>query len=111
MSNYTTGVHVDLSPGCWSTLSVAQLAVLNDYDGFVQARGNVFNALQHQGDPRSLIEKATGGPGDDWLTGNPAANRLLGGEGGDTLVGGAGDDTLDGGGTADLVVYAGDRSA
>ena len=54
-------------------LNTAQLAVLNtDPADIVQARGNVFNALQFQGDTRSLIENAVGGSGNDHLVGNSA---------------------------------------
>lgn len=109
LSNYATPLRIDLAPGGWSTLSALQLAVLNDYDGYAVARANVFNALQYQGDPRSLIENAIGGTGDDSLLGNAAANHLLGGAGADTLDGGVGADTIDGGTGIDrLVGGAGD---
>lgn len=104
LSNYATPLRIDLAPGGWSTLSAAQLAVLNAYDGHVVARANVFNALQYQGDPRSLIENAIGGAGDDSIIGNAAANHLLGGAGNDTLDGGAGIDRLVGGAGDDLYV-------
>ena len=58
--------------------------------------------------PRTVIEAAAGGAGDDLLRGNAADNRLSGGAGDDTLIGGAGDDTLEGGaGDADTAVFAG----
>jgi serralysin len=114
MANYTAKVTIDLQPGGFSITSQAQLALLNTDDG-IKARGNVFNALQFNGDVRSLIENALGGSGDDTITGNVAANdlrgnggadtlsgldgadRLFGGDGNDTLNGGTGTDTLDGG--------------
>jgi serralysin len=49
------------------------------------ARGNVANALLYNGDPRSLIENAIGGTGNDVLIGNQAANRLTGGGGADSF--------------------------
>ncbi|MDO9707938.1 M10 family metallopeptidase [Paracraurococcus lichenis] len=98
LSNYATGVGVDLAPGGWSVLSEAQRASLGA--GHL-ARGNVFNALQYQGDPRSLIENAIGGAGNDTLKGNAAGNWLRGGPGADSLWGGAGNDTLDSGTGAD----------
>ncbi|MFL6277077.1 MAG: hypothetical protein ACJ74G_17980 [Blastocatellia bacterium] len=49
------------------------------------ARGNIFNALQYEGDSRSLIENVVGGAGNDRLTGNSAANTLKGGAGKDVL--------------------------
>lgn len=41
-----------------------------------------------------MIEKATGGPGNDTLVGNAAENVLAGGNGSDVLLGGAGGDLL-----------------
>jgi serralysin len=79
------------------------------------AIGNIANALQFQGDARSLIENAKGGTGSDTITGNAAANalwgnggndRLIGGDGNDNLFGGAGADRLDGGNGTDLANYS-----
>ena len=39
------------------------------------ALGNVYNAFQYNNDPRSLIENATGGGGNDTIGGNDVANR------------------------------------
>ena len=58
------------------------------------ARGNIANALLYNGDTRSLIEKAVGGSGNDYLIGNSANN---------VLDGGLGSDILDGRGGADLM--------
>jgi hypothetical protein len=44
--------------------------------------------------PKSVIEKAIGGDGNDVLTGNDAKNTLQGGLGNDRLGGGRGDDRL-----------------
>ena len=94
LSRYATDLVVSLAPGGYSTFSAAQIAHLgNGHD----ARGNVFNALQYQGDPRSLIEDAIGGSGRDEISGNAAGNALSGGKGADTLAGLGGDDTLRGG--------------
>ncbi len=103
LSNYATGVLADLAPGGWSVLSAAQLATLDTRDG-TKARGNVFNALLHQGNTASLIENAIGGVGADTLLGNQAANRLEGRAGADRLEGGAGSDVLIGGSGADTVL-------
>ncbi len=97
LSAYRTDVRIDLTPGGHSVLSKSQLADLGGGPNGGDARGNVFNALQYRGDPRSLIENAVGGAGDDVLIGNAAANRLLGGAGDDRLLGGAGNDVLYGG--------------
>jgi len=93
LSNYATDLRIDLTPGGASVFSDAQLARLGD--GHV-ARGNVYNALQYQGDARSLIEAAIGGSGDDEILGNAAANAIEGGAGDDILSGGAGNDSIDG---------------
>lgn len=90
-SNYTTRIDIDLAPGRWSVLSQAQLAQLSVANS-IFARGNVFNALQFQGDSRSLIENAIGGFAGDLMFGNTGANRLDGRLGADTMYGGLGDD-------------------
>ncbi len=106
LSNYATGLAVDLRPGAWSVLASEQLAKLDAYGPTpVFARGNVFNALLHGDDPRSLIENAIGGSGNDSIIGNIAANVLSGGAGDDRLAGREGDDTLDGGDGNDLAGY------
>ncbi|HEX2726552.1 MAG TPA: M10 family metallopeptidase C-terminal domain-containing protein, partial [Beijerinckiaceae bacterium] len=114
-SNYATNLTVDLQPGKWSMLSATQRANLGD--GHF-ARGNVFNALLHEGDLRSLIENARGGSGDDNITGNQANNWLVGNngddvlvglDGNDTLTGGAGRDSLFGGNGADWLVGGADN--
>ena len=106
----------------WSVFSKFQLADLGDGH---KARGNVFNALQYQDDPRSLIQNVIGGRGNDDIRGNAADNvlkgdsgddtlygadgndRLIGGSGADHLRGGVGADFLDGGaGTYDTVEYS-----
>ena len=115
LSNYTTDLEIDLAPGGWSNFHSGQRALLHigdpmTADDNIWARGNVFNALQYQDNPSSLIENATGGSGDDTIHGNSANNILTGNvgtdalfglEGSDTLFGGAGDDVLDGGPGAD----------
>ena len=92
-SSYTTNMTINLQPGKWSTISGAQLST----DGLHFMPGNVYNAYLFNDDPRSLIENAIGGSGNDSITGNQAANKLTGGEGNDQLFGLEGDDTLDGG--------------
>lgn len=87
MSNYTTGVNIDLRPGAYSITSHDQLAVVKtDAHGDILAHGNIFNALEYQGNPASLIEDAIGGSGDDILRGNAADNALKGNGGHDTFV-------------------------
>lgn len=111
LSNYATNLALDLRPGAWSTLSTSQLAQLGSGH---TARGNIANALLFEDDPRSLIENAIGGTGNDTITGNATANVLNGGAGtdrlsglggNDTLIGGAGSDVLTGGAGADAFMF------
>lgn len=93
-SNYTTNMSIDLTPGGWTDVDKDgnfQSAYLGDNH---YARGQVFNALQYNGDARSLIENAKGGSGADSITGNAANNTLWGGAGNDTVDGGAGNDVI-----------------
>jgi serralysin len=100
-SNHGDSQQISLEPGNWSLFSLAQRS------GY--ARANVYNALQFQGDTRSLIENAIGGPGSDSIVGNLATNQLTGGGGDDTLDGGAATDSLHGGdGNDTFLVGSGD---
>lgn len=110
LSNYTTNLSIDLTPGGWVDLDRSgnvQRAYLGGgtggglHPGY--ARAHIFNALQFGGDTRSLIENAIGGSGNDVLTGNSANNSLSGGSGADSLSGGVGNDTLNGGRDADAI--------
>lgn len=101
LSAYRADVDIDLRPGAHSVFSKNQLAHLGGGPNDGLARGNIFNALLHQGDKRSLIENAKGGRGDDAIRGNVTDNKLKGGRGEDTLAGGKGNDTLIGGRGAD----------
>jgi serralysin len=90
LSNYTTDLQVDLTPGGWSVFDAAELATIGPG---INARANVFNALMSNNDPRSLIENVIGGRGNDSLIGNSAKNVLTSGAGNDRLDGAAGIDT------------------
>src|SRR3546814_3671576 len=83
-----------------STFSSTQLAHLG---GGNDARGNIFNALQFNGDARSLIENANGGSINDTIRGNAANNVLAGGAGNDSLLGESGNDTLNGDAGNDVI--------
>jgi serralysin len=102
-SNYATNLTVNLAPGAFSITSSTQLANLGNGH---YAPGNIFNALQYNGDLRSLIENANGGSGNDSITGNAANNALNGNGGNDTLRGDGGNDTLDGGSGTDTAVFS-----
>jgi serralysin len=110
LSNYTTSLNLDLTPGGWLDLDVGgnfQRVRLIDGGGAGNpgdfSRGHVFNALQYNNDDRSLIEKAFGGSGNDTITGNNADNYLIGNGGTDTINGGGGQDVLTGDAGADIL--------
>lgn len=100
LSNYTTGVSIDLNPGGYTVTSTTQLAYLgnNHY-----AHGNVYNAYLYNNNPASYIENAIGGSGNDTLVGNAVANHLDGGAGNDTLTGNGGNDVFVYEGGADTI--------
>ncbi|QIS94617.1 hypothetical protein FQ775_23720 [Nitratireductor mangrovi] len=100
LSSYTGNLMLDLRPGEESLFSTTQQAHLGSGNF---ASGNIYNALQFQGDARSLIENAIGGTGNDTITGNAANNSLFGGQGDDTLSGGNGNDLLAGGAGVDQI--------
>ncbi len=104
LTAYKTALQIDLRPGRYSKFNADQLSFLGGgpNDGF--ARGNIFNALLHQGNTASLIEDVKGGSGHDKITGNQVANLLYGNGGNDTLNGDAGNDTLVGGIGADRLI-------
>jgi Ca2+-binding RTX toxin-like protein len=70
--------------------------------------GSVANANEVNNDPRSLIEDAKGGTGNDDFIGNDANNTFWGGGGNDTFDGFAGNDTYFGGGGNDTAVFSDD---
>lgn len=101
LTAYSDNLKIDLRPGKASLFSEDQLAYLGGGPNEGYARGNIFNALLHDGDIRSLIENAKGGSGSDQITGNQVANSLQGYSGNDTLNGAGGDDVLIGASGAD----------
>ena len=105
LSRYATDLRIDLRPGRHSVFDDDQLAYLGGGPNSGYARGNIFNALQYDGDPRSLIENAFGGSGDDLIFGNQAENALRGGGGSDRLNGLRGNDTFIGGTGRDVFVF------
>ena len=93
-SNYNTNLSINLAPGGWSDLDVGGNNQRAQLGSTHFARGHVFNALQYNGDTRSLIENAIGGSGNDVIIGNNANNIINGGGGDDYLDGGLGIDTV-----------------
>jgi hypothetical protein len=98
LSNFAQNQIDDMNPGGWMMFSTNQLADLNYYapskpNGEIFARGNVYNALQYNGDARSLITNIITGSGADTIIGNAADNIIRSNAGNDTIDGGAGTDT------------------
>ncbi|MBZ6074932.1 M10 family metallopeptidase C-terminal domain-containing protein [Microvirga puerhi] len=104
LSNYSSNAEIDLAPGGFVRFSPNQLALKS---ANINVNGNVYNAFQYHGDPRSLIENAIGGNGHDIIKGNAANNVLTGNGGNDTLTGYAGNDTLNGGDGNDSLLGGG----
>lgn len=93
LSAYRNDLYLQLRPGWSSWFRGEQIAELSETYG-IYANGNIYNALRHEGDNRSLIENAIGGRGDDQIVGNGARNELTGGEGRDDLRGLQGNDSF-----------------
>ncbi|MEM9214984.1 MAG: M10 family metallopeptidase C-terminal domain-containing protein [Cyanobacteria bacterium P01_F01_bin.150] len=109
-ANYSTPLLIDLNPGGYVDLDKSgnhQRALLGESEQ-IYARGHIFNSLLFNDDPRSLIENAIGGTGDDDLRGNIANNRLEGGRGNDQIAGGDGFDILLDGPGEDLLTGGSD---
>jgi serralysin len=88
----TVGVTIDLREGKFITLSAPISWGMDKYLAGTVTIG-----------PKSVIEKAIGGDGNDRLIGNDAKNTLQGGLGNDNLSGGKGDDRLYGGWGSDVL--------
>nr|WP_274597187.1 M10 family metallopeptidase C-terminal domain-containing protein [Microvirga tunisiensis] len=96
----TVGVTIDLREGKFSTLSAPISWAMDQYLTGTVAIG-----------PKSVIEKAIGGDGNDALIGNSAKNTLTGGLGDDVLSGQAGDDRLYGGAGSDVLTGGSGKDA
>ncbi|TCP90673.1 serralysin [Rhizobium sp. PP-CC-2G-626] len=103
LTAYKTNLSIDLRAGGFSVFDKAQLADLGGGPNGGHARGNIFNALLHDGNTASLIENVNAGSGNDRIVGNEVANFLAGNGGKDTLFGLNGDDILMGGAGADAL--------
>ena len=121
LSNFTNDLLIDLTPGGYSDFDVNGndlRAMLNqgwdesgNYVGasaFEYARGHLFNALQYEGDTRSLIgnvanNRLYGGEGEDMLLGNNGRDDLRGEAGSDIIYGGNGYDFIRGGKDRDYI--------
>ena len=107
LSNFSQDQVDDMRPGGWMRFADDKLADLNENaaagTSAYQAQGNVYNALLHDNDPRSLIRNIKTGNGNDEITGNAADNVIEAGAGDDTVFGGDGDDTISGGPGADRI--------
>jgi hypothetical protein len=110
LSNFSQNQVDDMNPGGWMMFSTAQLAHLNAFapskpTGDIYARGDIYNALQYNGDVRSLIDNIITGSGNDTITGNATENSIKAGAGNDSLDGGFGADALTGGAGSDKFVF------
>ncbi len=101
LSNFAQDQVDDMNPGGWMSFSTGQLAHLNAYapsrTGDILALGNVYNALQVDGDVRSLIANLFSGAGNDTMVGNSGADAFWASPGEDVIVGfddGKGDQVL-----------------
>ena len=94
LSNYGTDLYIDLAPGSFSIFDQSQLVNHRAATGnYALSVGNVANARQYNGDPRSLIENAIGSYGGDIIYGNAANNTFKGFEGNDYINGRTGINT------------------
>ncbi|OSP52528.1 M10 family metallopeptidase C-terminal domain-containing protein, partial [Pseudoruegeria sp. SK021] len=109
LSNYTTDLVINLTPGTGTDLDVGGLSQRSalgrdtyDLDGdgdkseWVYASYHLYMSLLYEDNAASLIENAVGGSGNDVIIGNDANNLLQGGLGADTLTLGLGSDTVQG---------------
>ena len=91
LANFSQGTFADMRPGQFMRFSDSQLANLDIASGTSHfARGNVYNALQYQGDKRSLIANIVTGSGNDTIVGNDGGNNIDAGAGNNLVYAGAG---------------------
>src|SRR5262249_17324665 len=79
LRNFSQDQVDDMNPGGWMKFSTSQLADLNAFapskpQGEIFARGDIYNALEYNGDSRSLIDNIITGSGNDTIIGNAANN-------------------------------------
>ena len=91
LSNFSQSQVDDMRPGYWMLFSSSQLADLNANaaskpSGEIFARADIYNALEYNGDARSLIDNIITGSGNDTITENAANNTINGGAGTDTVI-------------------------
>jgi len=86
-SNFTLSCLIDLTPGHYSSLHIAEAS---DTGGLTPTYDGTNNLGIAYG---CIIENAISGSGDDTLIGNSSSNQLNGGAGNDTINGGTGIDT------------------
>ena len=84
-------------------LTAATLDYSNTGGGVVSYADGIFGGLTIANGV--VIENATGGSGDDWLTGNDADNVLIGNAGDDSIQGLGGTDSFFGGAGADRFIF------
>ncbi len=105
LSGFTADQVDDMNPGGWMLFSPAQRADLDvTAPGTHVAQGDIYNALEFNGDRRSLIDNLFTGSGNDTIIGNGADNFIKSGAGSDTINAGGGANTITGGSGADKFV-------
>ncbi len=101
--NYKTNLSIDMNPGGWIDLDVGGNSQRARLGRKKYARAHIFNALEYNGDSRSLIEDVNSGTGNDYIKGNRINNNISGGNGNDTIYGQDGADRLWGGNGNDVL--------
>ena len=99
LSNFSQNQVDDMNPGGWmlfssrATCRSQRLCAVEAPRRNLRAR-QLYNALLHDADSRSLIWNLLTGSGNDSVTGNAMDNDVRSGAGNDALHGGAGNDRL-----------------
>lgn len=95
LGNFSQNTYADMRPGQYIRFSDKQLANLDIASGTTHlARGNVYNALQYNGDKRSLIANITTGIGNDTIYGNDGGNNIDAGAGNNLVYAGSGNNRI-----------------
>lgn len=95
LPNFSQNTYADMRPGQFVRFSDSKLANLDIASGGSHlARGNVYNALQFQGDARSLMTNVITGSGDDIIVGNDGGNNIDAGAGNNTVYAGSGTNNI-----------------
>ena len=100
LSNYNSGMTVDLAPGGYLSFSSAQTAQLG---AGIYADGNVYLAFAPDGKKAAYIDNLIAGTGQDTINGNNWKNVIDGKGGKDLIYGHGGEDIIFGSGGSDTI--------